>query len=209
MVPGRDIEWELRVPPFRLGPASELIRQINERWAYVGARPLSVPVCHLFVRWMLAQSDSGQPFSVAAIPLHPSTRTGAAATNVGCFGGTETVLPITLWNCFCWICSFFFFFQEKAPIWSSYNQYVVLLPCLVFWCLFNTRLFVPQVFDFHPPVLACVMCDKILQRWMMRNNIIAAIKVCMQDLKNNKYFFSSEPTVLCAHMCALFRPTLN
>lgn len=64
-VPGRDIEWELRVPPFCLGRASELIRQINERWTYVGAQPLSVPPCHLSIPWIPAQSDSGQPFTVA------------------------------------------------------------------------------------------------------------------------------------------------
>lgn len=105
-VPGRDIEWELRVPPFWLGRASELIRQINERWTYVGARPLSVPVCHLFVPWIPAQSDSGQPFTVAAMSLHLLTRTGTVRTKVGCFGRTETVVSISLWNCFCPVCFF-------------------------------------------------------------------------------------------------------
>lgn len=74
-VPGRDIEWELRVPPFCLGRASEPIRQINERWTYVGARPLSVPLCHLSVPWIPAQSDSDQPFTVATVSLNLLTHT--------------------------------------------------------------------------------------------------------------------------------------
>lgn len=61
--PGGDIEWEPRVPPFRLGRASELIRQINERWTDVGARPPPAPpLCHLLVASMPPQSDSSWGF---------------------------------------------------------------------------------------------------------------------------------------------------
>lgn len=61
--PGGDIEWEPRVPPFRLGRASELIRQINERWTDVGARPSPAPpLCHLLVASMPPQSDSSWVF---------------------------------------------------------------------------------------------------------------------------------------------------
>lgn len=98
MVPGRDIEWELRVPPFRLGPASELIRQINERCTYIRARPLSVPVCHLFVPWILAQSDSSRAFMAALISLRLLTHSGTARTNVGCFSGSVTAVSLLLWN---------------------------------------------------------------------------------------------------------------
>lgn len=82
--PGRDIEWEPRVPPFRLGRASELIRQINERWADVGARPPSVPVCHLLVPWIPALSDSGQLFSGHHLSASV-THAGTVRTKVGCF----------------------------------------------------------------------------------------------------------------------------
>lgn len=125
--PGRDIEWEPRVPPFRLGRASELIRQINERWADVGAHPPSVPVCHLLVPWIPAQSDSSQLFS--------GHHLSASVTRTG------TVWTRLLWSH--WKKSYPFYL-ETAPIYiffsyfTSKNTLTRLCCCMV---LFKPRQF--------------------------------------------------------------------
>lgn len=71
-------------------PSVKFIRQINE------SGPLSVPVCHLFISWILAPSDSAQAFTAATISLHLLTRAGTAKTNVRCYSATETAFSFTL-----------------------------------------------------------------------------------------------------------------
>lgn len=95
-VPDRDIEWELRVPPFRLGWESELIRQINERWTY------DLFLCYLFIPWIPTQSDSSQPVTAASFSLH-LTHTGTVDTGL-------------LW----WHWNNCFYFTPKVFLFHSY-----------------------------------------------------------------------------------------
>lgn len=135
MVPGRDIEWELRVPPFRLGPASELIRQINERWAYVGARPLSVAVCHLFVPWILAQSDSVQPFTAAAIPLYPLTCTGIAGLMWAVLKALKQSFPIHFQTAFVQFVLFFPRWRLQYEVQTVYMWFYYAVWCFDPWSI--------------------------------------------------------------------------